>query len=587
MPIKAADYTVGFDTQAAKANWAELEKALQDGSIDVKTAFAELSASFNQVTNVHRTGKKEVDAFTKLIKDEKQETRTLGFLMRNTSESVTALSETFGGPTGLGKTVGSVYSRFDQLNFALEGMAAAGEKAGGNFAKMAGVLGGIAVPAGIALAAFSLVKEEVDKDEEQIKSLQERIRSLNVDLGRIPTTRLAELNRQLAEMAGKGPEMGIWTALKFGIDSQLGTSFGLRDVRRQTLEIEEKTLEIMKAQREERERIRSLQIQIINDSQAEWQTLYAIKNAQMAYEQSNQRVTIESMREQSALLKEQIQTGNEHLLQLIAGGAPLKETLGMELSIMQLLKQRKDLEYQIGNAAADDAVRRSASYQASLQFLREAEKAMKALQVMENRNAPKRIISSVVGVEPTKFEDSIKNMKDEHDSFAIQAGNVLAQNLSSGFMRGFATGKFMLTDFTNAMIQSILQIAAREAAISAVSGLLSLIPGVGSFATIASALGSGIFKGNANSRFGESGSGDSSMNPELTLRKSGESRALATFATDRGAALLQQLVSEARDTRMAMKYNRPALYVGGVTTPDAIVTENIGVAERRRARRMK
>ena len=31
----------------------------------------------------------------------------------------------------------------------------------------------------------------------------------------------------------------------------------------------------------------------------------------------------------------------------------------------------------------------------------------------------------------------------------------------------------------------------------------------------------------------------------------------------------------------------PALYVGGVTTPDAIVTENIGVAERRRARRMK
>ena len=35
-----------FSAPSAKANWIELEKALRDGSIDVKAAFAELSASF-------------------------------------------------------------------------------------------------------------------------------------------------------------------------------------------------------------------------------------------------------------------------------------------------------------------------------------------------------------------------------------------------------------------------------------------------------------------------------------------------------------------------------------------------------------
>lgn len=582
MPIKAAEYTVGFDTQQAKANWAALEEALQNGSDGAKAAFDSMRESFNQVTNVHRTGKKDVDAFLQLIKDEKQETRTMGFLMRNASESVTSLSETFGGPAGLGEMVGSAYSRFDELNFALEGLATVGEKAGGSFAKMAGVIGGIAVPAGLGLAAFSLIKEEFEKDSEKIKGLEEQIRALRISLGQINTTKLHELNLELLKLSEKKPDVSFFTELSQVVPGVYGY---LPGVAAGLLEIEKQKLEVMKAQREERERMRALEMTTIGESMGEWQSLYALRTAQLAYEQSNLPKTTQSMQQQSDLLKAQIASGNEYLLQLIARGAPLKDTLALETTLMQLLKQRKDLDYEISNKAADDEVRSSAGYQSSLKFLRDAQKEYKALHAMEDRNAPKRIISQVVVSEGIiGAQEALRQIKDDYNAFAVQGGDIIAQSLNSGFTRGFASGKLMLSDFTSAMMASILQIAAQEAAVDIGSLLISLIPGAGPFASIASALGSHFFKGGSGSGSGGKGSG---FDPKGRTISSGSAGSLGSASIGDLHTVMQQVVTETRMVRQQIRQSRPAVYVGGVTTPDAIVSENIGVAERRRARRVK
>jgi hypothetical protein len=394
---------------------------------------------------------------------------------------------------------------------------------------------------------------------------------------------MAELNRQLAELADKKPEMGFFASL-FQISP--GQTVYLLDMAKQLLGIEAETLTVIKAQRAERERMRALQMQIVNDSQSEWQLLYSIKSAQMAYEQSNQRVTVENMREQSALLKDQIRTGNEHLLQMIAGGAPLKETLAMELSLTQLLKQRKDLEYQIENAAADEAVRRSSSYQASLTFLRDAQKEYRALRTMEDRNAPKRIISHItVGEGVTGAQDTLKQLNDEYNAFAVQGGEILAQSLTSGFSRGFSSGKLLLSDFTSSMLQSILQIAAQESAIGIVSGLISLIGG-GPFAMIAGMLGSNLFKGGSGGGLGSNSKGSGFDIKGKTVSPIAPGSSAGATIGDLHSAM-RQMVTETQMVRNQIRQSRPAVFVGGVTTPDAIVTENIGVAERRRARRLK
>lgn len=75
----------------------------------------------------------------------------------------------------------------------------------------------------------------------------------------------------------------------------------------------------------------------------------------------------------------------------------------------------------------------------------------------------------------------------------ITMGNTLSNSLAQGFIKGFQKGESVLGAFTEAILTSMANIAAQQAAAAGVAGLLSLIPGVGSFGSIFSALG-GLFK---------------------------------------------------------------------------------------------
>lgn len=74
------------------------------------------------------------------------------------------------------------------------------------------------------------------------------------------------------------------------------------------------------------------------------------------------------------------------------------------------------------------------------------------------------------------------------------------QAVMSTLVQGFMTGKGQIVDVLNSLKSSILSILASIAAKMAAAGLLSLVPGVGSFRTALGFLGGGggIFGGNSN-----------------------------------------------------------------------------------------
>jgi hypothetical protein len=76
-----------------------------------------------------------------------------------------------------------------------------------------------------------------------------------------------------------------------------------------------------------------------------------------------------------------------------------------------------------------------------------------------------------------------------------QMGHTLTGALTQGFMDGFQNGTNMLKSFSQAVLSALMGIIAQQAAIGIVSGLLSLIPGVGTFGAISGMLG-GMFHGS-------------------------------------------------------------------------------------------
>ena len=588
MAIRAADYSIGFDTQAAKAEMVALEKAIMDGSVDIKTAFSQMSTSFNQVVNVHRTGNKEVDAFTKLIKDEKQETRTLGFMMRSTSESVGTLSSALGGPSGVGRSIQAVYSQFDQMTFGLEALSAAGEKAGGKFKGVAAAIGEFAVPAGIAMTAFGMLNEIVRADAEQVAILTGRIRALDIEAGRITLAEQikdarAELERIKAEIATR-PDIDVegWflsIAEGFGSGS---ADFVAKHKQAQDLADSEKVKLAEKRLRELEDKSgdkgRSQVMAAVALNEAMVQNI----EAQLQFKHASGE-TLSFLNAQYDVHETNVIAMQGLLQEMRTAGFESRELLAFETRITQEMIKQRELKAKISNRVAGDDVYGSEQYKQSARFLQEAEETARKLRAMEDRNAPRRIISHITVAEGVVgAQDALRRLDEEYNAFAIQGGDIIANSLTSGFTRGFSSGKLLLSDFTSSMLQSLLQIAAQESAISIVSGLLSFL-GAGPFGAIAGMLGSHIFSGGAGGGSNIKGGGK-----DFGGIKGRISTGAGNDATMRDlVAAVDRVASKTDEVRHQVRQSRPALYVGGVTSPDAIVTENIGIAERRRARRLK
>lgn len=122
-----------------------------------------------------------------------------------------------------------------------------------------------------------------------------------------------------------------------------------------------------------------------------------------------------------------------------------------------------------------------------------------------------RIKMGVQGTDLAEVNTQIEGI----NANVLTIGNTLATSLTEGFTRGFAEGQNMLQTFAQSVLASIMGIAAQQTAILGISGILSLIPGVGAFGAIAGAMGSMFF----NTSSGASASPISGM--DVTNGRSG------------------------------------------------------------------
>ena len=105
-----------------------------------------------------------------------------------------------------------------------------------------------------------------------------------------------------------------------------------------------------------------------------------------------------------------------------------------------------------------------------------------------------RISVGVEGPDATRGGGEIEKM----GRGVMMVGEMLANSLTQGFQIGFRAGESFLQTFTQSILASMAAIAAQQVASTAVGGLLSLIPGIGTFSGIAGALGS-LFGGSSQS----------------------------------------------------------------------------------------
>ena len=221
----------------------------------------------------------------------------------------------------------------------------------------------------------------------------------------------------------------------------------------------------------------------------------------------------------------------------------------------------------------------SASYLGSKEWLRGLEQNARALRAMEERNAPSKP-QGVAAIDPLGTDEVLANFTSLQES-VLSIGDTLAGNLASGFMKGFESGKFMLSDFTNAMAQSMIQLAAQQAALAGIAGLLSLFTG-GPFGVIFKAMG-GMFGGG-------SGKSSSGSNPKPGPDMFGQSYMLPRGPVSGGVsndAIVSELRMMRDEFKTTMRHLTPTVYVGGVISPDEIVSENLRKSERRLARRSR
>jgi len=140
-------------------------------------------------------------------------------------------------------------------------------------------------------------------------------------------------------------------------------------------------------------------------------------------------------------------------------------------------------------------------------FMEQSEAGRRAL-VEENNNAfVQQQLSGMKGVAKQEFAQVDAALLEIDDGWKVFLSSVdagvenLAQNISQGFAQGweeaFGEANSVLEQFLQAMYSQMVSMLARMAAQKAISGLFSMIPGVGS---IFSALSGGAIGGGSNSK---------------------------------------------------------------------------------------
>jgi hypothetical protein len=524
MAIKAAEYEVGFNSQTAISAFDAFKNAVKAGNADMDTAARQLIDAFEQQNTVRRKSAKEVDHLTRFIKEERKEQRELGFMVRNTAQSVGGLAEVFGA-RGLEGVLLSSFARYDQVKFALEGIEVAGKGAGGRLGQIAGLLGGIAVPAGIAFTAFAAIKGKLKEDEEAVKRLTKEVRALNIELRNVKATPLLDLTKELEKLNRTGPPVDVWTVLLPVLDSILNTEMSVNKETAATLEHDKKRLTVQKQIRDAiKEQLQNAEgLKRLADEYKLVQATHAEKASQLAIIEATltegERKRVSSMLAHKALLDDQIVWAQGNLAVGKQQHMTLLDQIIAQTEINRLIAERKRLNADIANQQAEDAVyfgefRRDAiapvalnmylpefsrAHQESREFLRTLKEIERIKKAAEHRNVPKHLLP-VETVTPIRgaAEDPVV---EEFRQQMIGVGNDLSSAISQGFMSGFDTGHLELKSFTDAVLNSIKRIIAQQAGIAAIAGIVSLLSGT-SFLGWFQTLGGFKFSGEGGSSSG-------------------------------------------------------------------------------------
>jgi hypothetical protein len=154
-------------------------------------------------------------SLTDFIRQQRTEQRQQNFLFRETAQSVTALSNTFVGPSGLTSALNSGWGQIQAVDFALAGLAQATAGFGGKLSSVLTTVAGMAIPIGAGVAAFNLLETAISDTEKASKRLDDQLRRMSIDLGE--TSKMdayRDAQRRLSAKASEGmPQMPGWVGL--------------------------------------------------------------------------------------------------------------------------------------------------------------------------------------------------------------------------------------------------------------------------------------------------------------------------------------------------------------------------------------
>ncbi|MBE3139045.1 MAG: hypothetical protein IMZ53_00515 [Thermoplasmata archaeon] len=138
--------------------------------------------------------------------------------MRESTQAISGFGSMLGGD-GLGKIVGSVTSRFQEMEFSMTGMGIAAQSSGGKLGSLGKTLMGLATPLAIAAAAIGAMYVVGEK----VAAVYERLNKALIELGKqsfagaSKQTQVDMLNKQINKLSSeKNESPSIWSALGGG-----------------------------------------------------------------------------------------------------------------------------------------------------------------------------------------------------------------------------------------------------------------------------------------------------------------------------------------------------------------------------------
>ena len=157
--------------------------------LDVAEGFKPATAALNQHAEAAGT-------LTNVVKEERQEHMRRMFAVREASGAVTELT---GADSDLTKELNKGAGELFQMDFALKAAQSGLEKMGGGIGKLAAGASGLILPISAAIGVFAIMQEALKADDAESKQLDKDIVDLSEKLGTIPTDKVKDLSKDLAD----------------------------------------------------------------------------------------------------------------------------------------------------------------------------------------------------------------------------------------------------------------------------------------------------------------------------------------------------------------------------------------------------